>query len=188
MDVPKRHQWRCKPLHLPANSITSALTTGSRKPFYSQGHPTGGKDESAYLQRSPRPCGWSTALRRCAGSPRSVCKRVDSRTGHSLCAHILSRSKGSVNRTGKLCTHTAVERWDQRLEKARPDGDGLLTLCASSHVPRKRTAFAFPPPPSKPCSAGRLRGRRYLLLPANYKPAGAEHVDGSPQARMEEWP
>lgn len=136
--------------------------------------------QSVYLQRSPRLCGWSTALRRCAGSPRSACKRVGSRTARSRCAHRSSRSKGSVKRT-ESSVHTTLSSG----ENTGSDRDGLLMLRTSSRFLRKQTAFAFPPSSLKLCSAGRLRRRRFLFIQANYKPL---YIERWAQARMEEWP
>lgn len=82
------------------------FTTGSQKAVLQ----TRWGRQSAHLQHNPRLCGWSTALHRCAGSPQSACRHGDSHTGHSLCAHISNRSRGSVKRKRKLCPCKSVKQ------------------------------------------------------------------------------
>lgn len=132
MDVPRRGRIStdAKPL-TSKQTVTSVLPNTAGVPEAvlqpRSSYKAGGR-QSAHLQRSPRLCGWSAASRRCAGSPRSVCKRVGSRSGRSLCAHILNRSRGSAGRTGKLCPRNTAKRRHRRLEKAPSDTNGLLML------------------------------------------------------------
>lgn len=49
-----------------------------------------------YLLRSPRPCDWSAAWRKCAAFPRSACTRDGWRSGRSRCVRRWDRSTDSM--------------------------------------------------------------------------------------------
>lgn len=151
---------------------------GSQKLFLQPRSSYKGGRHGAHLQRSPRLCGWSAALRRCAGSPRSVCKRVGSRSGRSRCAHISNRSRGSAERTGKLCPHNTIKQRHRHLEKAPSDTNSLLMLRTARQFLKMWTVCFFPP----------LQETSFRWKSKEKKPADARHLDRLPQAWMEERP
>lgn len=153
------------------------FTTGSQKAVLQ----TRWGRQSAHLQHNPRLCGWSTALHRCAGSPQSACRHGDSHTGHSLCAHISNRSRGSVKRKRKLCPCKSVKQ--QYLCLGKHHLTPMGSNCCSYPVASLQSELHSPL--GKLCSAGILK-RRHLLILASYEPADARHLDRLPQAQMEE--